>query len=223
MTQRLMVLVDGSEHAEYAFEAALRWKKDDDQLYIVHAVELIRPWIAGGLNHATYIDPKVFKSANESLVERGKKLVHEFDKKCKEKNIHHIKSFVVGSDIEEPKDSALNFSHQEKINCIFVGTRGNGAFKRFFLGSFSHYIVNNAECDVMIIKEFERRKKIKEQHETAAIVEKEKEKLKDKDHHDKDHHDKDKDKDKEVEKKENEEPVKVDMIQKMEREPIVSP
>jgi len=72
-----MVLVDGSEHADDAFEAAIRWKKDQDQLFIVHAVELIRPWVVvveGGLNHATYIDPKVFKSANESLVERGKKI-----------------------------------------------------------------------------------------------------------------------------------------------------
>jgi len=105
-----------------------------------------------------------------------KKLVNQYDQKTKEKNIPNIKSFVLGSDIEEPKESVITFSHQQRIDCIFVGTRGHGALKRFLLGSFSNYIVSHAESDVMIVREYERRKKRKVKEEELAAEAKKREK-----------------------------------------------
>eukprot|EP00922_Rhytidocystis_sp_ex-Travisia-forbesii_P046356 GHVS01069097.1.p1 GENE.GHVS01069097.1~~GHVS01069097.1.p1 ORF type:complete len:250 (-),score=63.36 GHVS01069097.1:340-1002(-) len=35
---------------------------------------------------------------------------------------------------------------------IIVGCHGHGAFKRFFLGSVSKYVVQNAKCPVLVVK-----------------------------------------------------------------------
>jgi hypothetical protein len=49
-------------------------------------------------------------------------------------------------------EEAIYYATQMKVDCIVTGTRSQGALKRFFLGSFSSYMLNNSPCDILIVK-----------------------------------------------------------------------
>jgi predicted Fe-Mo cluster-binding NifX family protein len=48
------------------------------------------------------------------------------------------------------KEMVVRFAQKKDIDTIICGSRGHGAVKRFFLGSFSNYLVNCAPCNVLI-------------------------------------------------------------------------
>lgn len=81
----------------------------------------------------------------------------------------HGKVLVVSSDAS---GSALEFAKKANADVLVVGSRGLGAFKRFFLGSFSQDIVTNAEgLSVVVVKPLDvaeeeaEKKKAKEKKE----------------------------------------------------------
>jgi len=145
-----MVLVDGSTYAQKAFETALTWKKPEDKLLVVHAVEIVSGVPVGVGPSLVFIDPSVLENANESLKQRGAGIVKEYAKICEEKKIHGVTTSVLTT--HNPKESVCKYAKDKGVDIIYVGTRGLGTIQRFFLGSFSNYVVSHAECDVMLVK-----------------------------------------------------------------------
>lgn len=45
--RKLCVFIDGSHNGDAAFETCLRWKQADDELVLVHCVELPKPFAYG--------------------------------------------------------------------------------------------------------------------------------------------------------------------------------
>jgi len=146
----LMVLVDGSDNSKKAFDAVLAWKRPQDKLYVVHAVEVVASIPVGVGPAVAFVDPGVLESANESLKKRGAAIVKDYANKCEELKVPNVITSVLTT--QNPKESVVKYAKDKAIETIFVGTRGLGAVKRFFLGSFSNYIVNHADCDVMVVK-----------------------------------------------------------------------
>jgi nucleotide-binding universal stress UspA family protein len=57
----------------------------------------------------------------------------------------------------DPKRALLDEAEAWGADCIFIGSRGlNGALQRFFLGSVSTGVVNNASCSVEVVRLAER-------------------------------------------------------------------
>eukprot|EP00298_Acanthocystis_sp_HF-20_P025635 c37807_g1_i1.p1 GENE.c37807_g1_i1~~c37807_g1_i1.p1 ORF type:complete len:148 (+),score=61.22 c37807_g1_i1:1-444(+) len=147
-----MVLVDGSEHADKAFEKALEFKQDADTLYICHSCQYPEQVLAtpmapmGGIP----IDLQFFEEQKKMLEEHAKKIVAKYLEHCKSRNLSNVHSFVLTAG--HPKEQVCEFAKEKSVNTIFVGTRGLGAIKKIFVGSFSDYILHHAECDVMLVK-----------------------------------------------------------------------
>eukprot|EP00922_Rhytidocystis_sp_ex-Travisia-forbesii_P065157 GHVS01096849.1.p1 GENE.GHVS01096849.1~~GHVS01096849.1.p1 ORF type:complete len:220 (-),score=39.53 GHVS01096849.1:601-1260(-) len=49
-------------------------------------------------------------------------------------------------------DTLCKTAEALEATTIIVGCHGHGAFKRFFLGSVSKYVVQNAKCPVLVVK-----------------------------------------------------------------------
>lgn len=141
-----MCCVDGSAFSEHAFRECLKFKHPDDELLITHAVEL-RQTV-----YTAYAPPVVFASLNEQLTEQAKRLVQSYAKKCRDMGIKNVSSIVIQSVDEPPKAGTVSIATKNNVDLIVVGSRGLGAIKRFFLGSFSNYLVNHAPCNVMVVK-----------------------------------------------------------------------
>eukprot|EP00808_Paulinella_micropora_P019100 g11573.t1 len=144
--RNLMVLVDGSEFSEKAFQKALSCMRENDTLTVVTAIEFLKPLV---VSHS-FVS---FDDANKELQEQGKVLLAKYIKEAKEAKAKDgsVKSAMVlaSGTSDNIKEATLKFAEKHKVDTIFVGTRGLGAVKRFFVGSFSNYIIQHSHCDVM--------------------------------------------------------------------------
>eukprot|EP00808_Paulinella_micropora_P000804 g78014.t1 len=128
----IMVLVDGSEHADKAFQKACTMIRPADFLIIVHAMEAIRP-IDGRQIHAT------FHEANQQLEQQGGKLLARYEQKAKEgfklseKSVKAALLLSLGSS-SHVKDVVLEFADKHKVDTIYVGRRGISEISRVVLG-----------------------------------------------------------------------------------------
>lgn len=53
----------------------------------------------------------------------------------------------------KPKPAIVQFAKEEKADLIIMGATGMGAFTRLLLGSTTAYVVNNAPCNVLIVRQ----------------------------------------------------------------------
>ena len=51
-----------------------------------------------------------------------------------------------------PKREIINYSKENNIDLIVLGSTGLDAIDRFIIGSTTQYIVNHASCNVMVVK-----------------------------------------------------------------------
>lgn len=52
-----------------------------------------------------------------------------------------------------PPDALIQYAKATSADLIVVGSRGRGDLASLLLGSTSHRVVNNAPCDVMVVRE----------------------------------------------------------------------
>ncbi len=52
----------------------------------------------------------------------------------------------------QPADMILTLASEYKADLIVVGRRGMSGLKRFLIGSVSSAVINNAKCDVLVVK-----------------------------------------------------------------------
>ena len=51
-----------------------------------------------------------------------------------------------------PKAKIVAYAEEKKIDLILMGATGTGTFSRLLLGSTTAYVVNNAPCNVMVVR-----------------------------------------------------------------------
>jgi Universal stress protein family len=52
----------------------------------------------------------------------------------------------------DPGEAICSYAHKSNIDTLFLGRRGLGTIKRLFLGSVSRYCIENAICNIVVIK-----------------------------------------------------------------------
>lgn len=60
---------------------------------------------------------------------------------------------------------------KKKIDCAVVGRRGMSRLKRLFLGSVSRYLVENAICDVLVVKSYHGPEGIQDEAQRSGEIE----------------------------------------------------
>ena len=135
---RLLVLTDGSENSHRALEAALHFRRRNDSLFIVNAVQLMD-------------DTVEYDQTNRLLKDKGRKILDEVTKLIHEREIGRWECACLPS--KNAKEVVLDYAQKHNIELIFIGSRGiDTKTGDFYPGSFSKYVINNSHCSVMLVR-----------------------------------------------------------------------
>ena len=147
--KKILVAIDGSEQAEGALkEAIVLAKRDNSQLFILHATDKNSIYAAGNPVPvvpalAIPVVPVLEESADNEAKEVLDKALAIINNEVKFEEIR-----VDGS----AKNEIVDFAKEHEIDMIVMGSSGKGALDRMLLGSTAVYVVKHAPCSVTIIK-----------------------------------------------------------------------
>ena len=136
--KKILVAVDSSEQARRAFQEAVEvTRRNDAHLYIL---------IVSDTNHlgaepyaVDHIVKQAYKAASAVVGSLEELLPEDI-------------SFTSIIDDGNPKAQIVAYAEEEKIDLILMGATGTGTFSRLLLGSTTAYVVNNAPCNVMVVR-----------------------------------------------------------------------
>lgn len=148
--KRLMVVVDGSEGSKRALDTALSYKKPEDLLLIVHCMEKVSQSYFAGLAAMAAPTLSVFNETNVALKKAARELVRGFAKICDERKVANYEAHLLT--VTNSKAAAVEYARDHKVDLIVTGTRGLGTLQRIVVGSFSRHLIDNAHCDVLLVR-----------------------------------------------------------------------
>jgi nucleotide-binding universal stress UspA family protein len=124
---KYLIGLDSSFYSEKAFQFLLKLLKKEDSVDLVSVV------------------PSYYKKS----VEKAKKILLNFSKKCEEIG---IVSTIFLIHMEDPRAVLCELAEKNHIDMIVVGSRGLGKVSKLLLGSVSSYCIQYATCNVLIVK-----------------------------------------------------------------------
>lgn len=136
--KKILVAVDSSEQARRAFQEAIEvTRRNEAHLSIL---------IVSDTNHLG-TEPY----AVDHIVKEAGKAAHAIIDSLEETIPEDI-SYSTIIDDGNPKVKIVEYAETEKIDLILMGATGTGTFSRLLLGSTTAYVVNNAPCNVMVVR-----------------------------------------------------------------------
>lgn len=137
MTKEVLVATDGSDHAtkavEYASVIAFKYGA------AIHLVHVLKP---ARIREYTELVEAIGRTA-------GGETLEEAEREVKEKGVKSVQSRLVRGD---PAEEILKYAKKNKIDIIFMGSRGVGEVEGLLLGSVSHKVSHLAECTCVMVK-----------------------------------------------------------------------
>lgn len=139
--QQILVAVDGSNQAEWAFKKAIAIAlRNEATLHIVSVIDNRSYSAAQTYNHL--FEEETRKSVEELLV--------SYKEEAEAKGVQKVDTILtVGS----PK-RIISREIAEDVNAdlIICGATGLNAIERFIIGSVSEHILRTSPCDVLIVR-----------------------------------------------------------------------
>lgn len=139
--KNILVAVDGSKEAEWAFKKAIEIaKRNNAELLLAHVIDT-----------RTFATVEAY---DRTIAERADKFATELLEKYKKQSIDAGVDRVqflleFGSPkVRIPKDIA----RKHQVDLIICGATGMNAVERFFIGSVSEHITRYAPCDVLVVR-----------------------------------------------------------------------
>jgi len=152
LIKKILVALDGSKPADKALDFALdlgeKYSANVVLLSVVSPVIVpLGPYPTTGVPP---IPPVVIGTYSNELRVSHEKVLSEALKKAKKikPNLKVSTKLVEG----RPSDKIIETAKEGKFDIIVVGSRGLGGIKKFFLGSVSNRVANEATCPVLIVK-----------------------------------------------------------------------
>ncbi|WP_404329535.1 universal stress protein [Mesobacillus maritimus] len=139
--KNVLVAVDGSKEAAWAFKKAVEIaKRNDAKLIMTHVIDL-----------RTFATVEAY---DRTISERAKEFAEELLENYKLQAIDSgVREVTYTIDYGSPKVKiAKEIAKKYNVDLIICGATGMNAVERFFIGSVSEHIVRYAPCDVMIIR-----------------------------------------------------------------------
>lgn len=141
MYKNILIAVDGSHEAEWAFNKAVAVaRRNDAKLTIMNVID-----------SRTYTSFEVYDSNfTEKSKSFAEKLLDGYRKVAEEEGVTNIETKL---EFGSPKSIIPKKAREEgNIDLIMCGTSGLNAVERFIVGSVSEAIVRHAECDVLVVR-----------------------------------------------------------------------
>ncbi|WP_102691061.1 universal stress protein [Rummeliibacillus pycnus] len=139
--KHIVVAVDGSKEAEYAFKKAIAVANRNEST----------------LNLVNIIDTRSFaaiEAYDRSIQERAQEFAEELlEGYKKEAEAAGVKNVNVLIEYGSPKTIITrDISKKLEADLIICGATGLNAVERFLIGSVSESIVRSAKCDVLVVR-----------------------------------------------------------------------
>jgi nucleotide-binding universal stress UspA family protein len=139
--KNILVAVDGSTEAEWAFKKAIEVaKRNDAKIVLAHIIDT-----------RTFATVEAY---DRTIVERADQFATELMENYKQTALEAgVKDVSYTLDYGSPKVKIpKDIAKKNNIDLIICGATGLNAVERFLIGSVSEHIVRYAPCDVMIIR-----------------------------------------------------------------------
>jgi len=139
--QNILVAIDGSKEADWAFRKGIEIaKRNQAALLLVHVIDTRSFALIEAYD--TVIGDRAEKLAKEML--------ENYQRQAVEAGLTDVQYEIeFGSPkIRIPRD----FAKKHKVDLILCGATGMNVVERFFIGSVSEHITRYAPCDVLIVR-----------------------------------------------------------------------
>ncbi|MEM4446871.1 MAG: universal stress protein [Candidatus Jordarchaeales archaeon] len=141
--KKILVPVDGSEHAERALERAISLAKTyNSQIILLNVVKTEELEVVKQYSEASYGLVKSY------LEQAASKILEEAEKLTKKKGIEDVVKKITYGD---PAEKIVEEANNENVDLIVIGTRGLTGVKRVVLGSTTQKVIRWSERDVLVI------------------------------------------------------------------------
>jgi nucleotide-binding universal stress UspA family protein len=134
-----MVALDGSDNAREAFYTTLNlMDKRRDELFLVSTVQST-PVSVGG-----------YQKYSDEIEETHRKYLLDYGRRCDEEGVRYYNPILArGSHIGRMICAA---AEKKGVDFLVVGRRGMNRFSRLVAGSTSKHLMENAPCNVIVVK-----------------------------------------------------------------------
>ena len=140
--KRILVPTDFSKHAEYALKVAAQIaKKNDGEIFLVHMLEL--PTSGNDAISRAHDIPELMFFKNAAVAKLDELMDADYLNGVK---ISRIIQF------EMAFEGIIKNGEAHNADLIVMGSRGLGLVRGVLLGSVSKYVLEHAECPVLIVK-----------------------------------------------------------------------
>ena len=150
MIKNILVPIDGSEHSNNALKFGLDLaEKYSAKLTLLSVAQ---PVVVTGPMFITQpmMPPTSTAMYVQAIESAHKKMLEDTYNRAKaEKPDLEISKRLVDG---RPADQIVEIADKEKFDLIVIGSRGVGGVKKFFLGSVSDRVADEAHCPVLIVK-----------------------------------------------------------------------
>ncbi|MDH3504920.1 MAG: universal stress protein [Nitrospirota bacterium] len=147
---KILVAVDPSQHAQEAirFVSSVDWPKASE-IYLIHVIEM---------KHASTLIPsdgpsswdRVISQARGKMVTEARLFLEQTKQEILKESSHIVKTVVLEG---LPGAEILQAVEDYRIDLVILGTRGLSNVKRFLLGSTSDWVMREAPCSVLLVRE----------------------------------------------------------------------
>ena len=135
----IIVAVDGSKEAEYAFRKSLdiAYRNQGSQLNIVNIID------------TRYLGP-LDKELGEQVKEQSQQTLDRYKARAAAARVENVNIII---EYGSPKTVITKeIAKSVKADLIICGATGHTPVERFLIGSVSEAIVRTAKCDVLVIR-----------------------------------------------------------------------
>lgn len=145
--QNILIAVDGSEEAKAAFQKAIMIaKRNDARLHIVHIIDN---------GYFASVEALAHASIPDFAEKYAKELLTEYKQEAEAAGLANVQTWM---ETGSPKALIPNqVADQTQADLIICGATGLHGMERFFLGSVSEQITRSAKCDVLIVRNSEKK------------------------------------------------------------------
>ncbi len=148
--RKVLIATDGSENAEKAADFGVQIAElSGAKVYAVYVIDTT-PY------YSIPLDEVWSKEVYEQLEKMGNEITSNVENTAKAAGLE-AESLVLKGD---PAEKIVNFSEEQNVDMIVVGSHGIGGFERLVIGSVSEKVVRHAKVPVLVVREQSKQKKV---------------------------------------------------------------
>ena len=151
MYKKILIGIDGSEDAHKALKKVIDFYKDwNSKIVIFHSIEHHMIPISIPVFASSYSFPlSAYTTIRDEYIKVGNQMLEEAKKIFKNEKIP-IETRLV-EDVK-PEEYIIDKIKEENFDLVVLGSKGQHSKIGAILGTVSTHVVNNADCDVLVIR-----------------------------------------------------------------------